>query len=129
MSRYNTQVSRAVVGPGKARAELTERAWQDYLVSVARLCGWRVSHFGGGWSSRGYRTPCRYDGQGFPDLVMVHPRRKIILFVEVKTTKGKLSEEQERWRSDLVESGAEYRLWRPEDEAQAVNELSEGRVR
>ena len=28
----------------------------------------------------------------------------------------------------LLEAGANYRLWRPENEAEAVRELSEGRV-
>lgn len=111
------------------KTALTERQWQDWVASLARACGWRVSHFAGGWSSRGFRTACRYDGQGFPDLVLAHPVRERVLFVELKAGRGKLSEQQEEWRDTLRLSGAEYRLWRPEDEADVVREIGGGRIR
>ena len=52
---------------------------------------------------------------GFPDLTIVHPRTGRLIFVELKSESGKLSEEQEDWGFALVESDAEYYMWRPSD--------------
>lgn len=124
------ELSTAVGKAAHSRQQvLTEREWQNYVTSLARMCGWRVSHFRGAWSSRGFRTPVQYDGQGFPDLVMVHPERSKILWVELKAGKNKLSKEQECWRDWLRAANQDWREWRPGDEAEVEKELSDGRIR
>ncbi len=50
-------------------------------------------------------------GAGFPDLVLAGDGR--VVFVELKTEAGRLTEDQRRWRVMLEGCGAEYRLWRP----------------
>ena len=83
------------------------------VIDLAHLKGWLVSHFRPAWSSKGYRTPVQGD-KGFPDLVLVKGKR--LLFVELKSEKGKLWLEQENWRQVLSGvKGVKYYLWRPVD--------------
>jgi hypothetical protein len=62
-------------------------------------------------TARGWRTPVTADGAGWPDLVLVRDR---VLYVELKTAKGKLSVEQRVWRAALEGCGEEFHVWRPE---------------
>ena len=89
-----------------------EAIFQDQIVRMARGQGWLVFHPApfqvrpGVWRS---------DGKGFPDLVLVSPSGRGIIFAELKTDTGKLSDEQIRWGESIVKSGGEYYLWRPKD--------------
>ncbi len=49
---------------------------------------------------------------GFPDLVLVRER---VVYVELKTNKGRLTAAQKDWIDRLKEAGAEVRVWRPSD--------------
>lgn len=99
---------------------MTEREFQDQVIKLATLFGWRVHHVRPARVRvRGkdvYRTPVQ-GHKGFPDLVLA--RRGRVIFAELKAGRGKLDEEQIRWR-DAMSGGqaAEYagwKLWRPED--------------
>lgn len=92
---------------------LTERAFQEQVIDLAHLYGWRVAHFRPAMTSKGWRTPVSADGAGFPDLVAV--RRDRILFIELKSAKGKLAEAQTDWIVALGNAGAEVWCWRPAD--------------
>lgn len=81
---------------------LTEKEWMSQVVHLARSLGWATYH----------PLISMRSQPGFPDLVMAKDR---VIFVELKTDKGKLSEHQERWREHLQNAGAEYHLWRPDD--------------
>lgn len=73
-------------------------------MDLARLLGWRCYH---PWLSA-RSTP------GFPDLVLVRPPR--ILFVELKTERGKVTPAQQAWLDALAACpGCEVDLWRPRD--------------
>ena len=52
------------------------------------------------------------DGVGFPDTVLVRER---VVWVELKSDVGKLSDEQEVWRDKLFLAKQEWYLWRPRD--------------
>lgn len=80
---------------------LTEKAWMAQVIELARYTGWRCYH---PWLS--IRSE-----RGFPDLTMVRPGR--LIFAELKTDKGKLTEKQEEWLMALREAGAEAYIWRP----------------
>lgn len=82
---------------------VTEQAFQATVLELARLTGWRCYHT---WAS--LRSPA-----GFPDLVMVRGER--LVFAELKSARGKLSEAQSGWLEALRSTGAEVYLWRPED--------------
>lgn len=89
---------------------MTEAKLQEAIVDMARTLGWRVAHFGAARTDKGWRTPARYDGAGFPDLVLVRER---VLFVELKGHRGVLRDEQSGWANALGRAGAEWHLWTP----------------
>lgn len=92
---------------------ISERHFQRLVIELAKRNGWLVFHpltsqKRGAWST--YQS----GHKGFPDLVLCHPDRHT-LFVELKTQKGKVSKEQQRWADALYQAGSVYRLWRPLD--------------
>jgi hypothetical protein len=95
---------------------MTEAQFEGRIVHLARLCGWRVAHFGALQARDGrWITPARYDGKGFPDLVLIHDQRGLCLFREVKTDTGRVSEEQTVWLLLLTKAGCDAAVWRPKD--------------
>lgn len=86
-------------------AKLTEKAFMAMVLKLARLCGWEVYH----------THNSRRSEAGFPDLCLVHPRRGLVLFRELKTDKGKLTPAQCRWIDGLSDAGANVDVWRPQD--------------
>jgi hypothetical protein len=92
---------------------LTEAAFQRTVIECAKLHGWLVHHTRPGRTAKGWRTPIQGDA-GFPDLVLCHPRRGLILLVELKTDCGRLTAEQERWRLALSRC-VWWATWRPRD--------------
>lgn len=89
---------------------LTERDLQSAIIETARLLGYRVAHFRAAKTSNGWRTPVEADGAGFPDLVLTGNGR--VVFAEVKTDTGRLSEAQLGWLDALRGAGAETYVWR-----------------
>ena len=84
-------------------APLTEKQFQQQVVELAKILGWRVYHpFLSKWSEK-----------GFPDLTMVRSYR--LLFVELKAEKGKVSAPQAEWHEGLSATCAEVYVWRPSD--------------
>ena len=51
---------------------------------------------------------------GFPDLVLVHKERRLLLFAELKSEKGKVEPEQQAWLEALEAAHAAV-VWRPAD--------------
>jgi hypothetical protein len=94
--------------------ELNERDWQKLVVNYARLGGWMYHHELPSQRAHGRWTTHAAGETGFPDLVLVHPSGQI-MFVELKTAKGKLSAAQEKWRRRLMDAGLEVHVWRPAD--------------
>ena len=76
---------------------MTERVLQGHVVSMARALGWLCYH----------TYDSRRSAEGFPDLTLA--RRGEVLFVELKTERGRVTEAQARW---LAELPVAY-LWRP----------------
>lgn len=105
------------------------RAWEDQVIELARLYGWRVAHFRAARTAKGWRTPVAADGAGFFDLVLV--RGAELLLVELKADTARLSADQRAWFDalapvvDAVEASApadespfgiarvEAHVWRP----------------
>jgi hypothetical protein len=85
---------------------MTEAQLLGKIRYLARLYGWR----------RVYHThDSRRSDPGFPDLVLVHPGQRRIVFAELKTATGRTTPVQDAWLADLAAAGAEVHLWRPAD--------------
>ena len=52
---------------------------------------------------------------GFPDLVLLRVRDSKLIFAELKTDRGKLSEKQEVWINALNEAHQLVFVWKPSD--------------
>jgi hypothetical protein len=84
---------------------MTENALQNQFDALADALGWRSYH-----THDSRRSP-----GGFPDSCLVHARQRRLLFVELKTMKGKTSTKQHDWIADLTAVGVEVHLLRPID--------------
>ena len=93
---------------------LTEAQFQEQVIDLARLAGWRVAHFRTARTAKGWRTPVAADGAGFPDLLLA--RGGCLLIAELKSEQGRLSTEQRAWLISLrAVPGIDVRVWRPSD--------------
>ena len=101
----------------KGRSQVSdpsEAEFQKAVITLAKLHRWKVMHTQPAQVRAGrWITPNTGD-QGFPDLVMVHPARGTI-FVELKATKGVVSNTQWDWINALEDAGQEVHVWRPKD--------------
>lgn len=97
---------------------MTEAQLQHAVIECAHTFGWRVAHFRPAMTAKGWRTPVEADGKGFPDLVLV--RRGRLIFAELKSDKGRLSDEQNLWFDTLLpvirnNPTVHALVWRPKD--------------
>lgn len=113
----------------KAPPAMSEAELQVALVhpkdGLATLLGWEHVHFRKAKTERGWRTPG--SGQllkGWPDLVLVRERDSRLIFAELKSDDGELSDDQKavlRKLNALVCAGGdgqtrvEVAVWRPRD--------------
>lgn len=105
--------------------KVSERQLQAAIVELAKWKGWLVFHPMPVQNSAGrWRTAVQGD-IGFPDLVMAHKDHGV-LFVELKTTVGRISEFQQKWIDTLEAAGANVYVWRPRDIQEARKILTEG---
>ena len=72
---------------------ISEKVFQAQVKKAALLTGWM---YYATWNS--IHSPA-----GFPDCVLVHPKKKRIIFCELKSEKGKLSEKQREWINALCQ--------------------------
>jgi hypothetical protein len=103
---------------------ISEKEFQNKVVALAIMYGWRVTHFrasqvGGKWMTaiQGH--------SGFPDLCMAHADKGLV-FAELKTERGKLDPAQVNWLRTLDAAGAEAYVWRPSDMQFITNRLLNG---
>jgi hypothetical protein len=117
--------------PSGTDTPISESDFERKVAHVAHMYGWKIAHFGKGWTHKGYRTPVRFDGSGFPDWVLVQPVRGLIWFRELKAgarPKRQLDPAQALWRNWLISAGANYDVWRPADFDDIVAALSNGQA-
>lgn len=82
----------------------TEKSFMETVVSLAKLKGWLVYH----------TYDSRKSEPGFPDLVIV--RDGEVMFIELKTDTGAVTEEQDKWIEALRKCEGENLcvvVWRP----------------
>ena len=106
--------------------KVSEAAFQQVVIDLARWHGWRVFHPLPAQNARGRWRTAQAGDTGFPDLVLAHPKRGVI-FAELKSAIGKLSDRQQAWIDTLRQAGAEVYVWRPADIEQIKAILKESR--
>lgn len=87
--------------------DASEADFQSTVMALAKQYGWLAFHASPHQVGPIWRT----DGRGFPDLVLAHPKRGVI-FAELKTERGRLTETQADW-GNALEPHVEYYCWRP----------------
>lgn len=103
----------------------TERMFQTAIVNLAKHLGWMVFHPLTVQGSNGRWRTAQQGDAGFPDLVLAHRDRGVI-FVELKSSIGRVSDLQMKWIETLRAGGAEVYVWRPRDLKEAQTILTEG---
>ena len=106
------------VSKDSLESAISESDFQQSVIDLAQLSGWKVAHFTVGITKAGYRTPMIGD-KGYPDITAV--KNGQLIFAELKTEKGKPSTDQQDWLmalgevSYMAQANISVYLWRPSD--------------
>jgi hypothetical protein len=110
---------------------INEASFQSTILELARLYGWHVHHTRAVQIRPGYWATPLQGVAGFPDLVLAKSptarHRGGVIFAEIKTATGRLSDTQKEWLERLSLGGAEVYVWRPRDIA-SIRERLEGKL-
>ncbi len=93
---------------------MTEADWQGQVIDLAHAYQWRHLHVRR-TIGKGKKWVTATNVVGWPDLSLWSERQKRIIFVELKSEKGKPSPEQVEVMASLEAAGQEVYLWRPSD--------------
>jgi hypothetical protein len=88
--------------------QMSEKQLVKHIKNAAETFGWLFAHFVATKTKGATFTNVQGDN-GSPDIILA--RRGVVLHIETKTQRGKLSEAQEQWRDAM---GASWRQWKPE---------------
>jgi hypothetical protein len=99
-----------VTSKGSAGLRITEEQFQQQIIDTARLLGWRVYH----------TRDSRRSEPGFPDLVLCRDR---LVFLEIKTETGRVSDAQGEWIAAINRAGGCALVVRPSDLAEIEKAL------
>lgn len=103
---------------GRRTRQHPEEDFQQQIIDLAHLHGWRVAHFRTVRIQRKdgsvyYATPVQADGEGFPDLILL--RGMDFIVAEIKSATGRCSKKQTEWLNAWELAGAFVYVWRPKD--------------
>lgn len=98
---------------------LNEEQFKARVMAYAQLRQWRICHYRPARTTSGWRTPLE-GHRGAPDLILARDGR--VLLVELKSEKGGMRPGQVEW--GMAIGPEHYRLWRPSDWDEIVDELS-----
>ena len=94
---------------------MTETELKSIVLNLARMKGWLIHHDLPAMNRRG-RWATHVEGNvGFPDLVLLSPHHGQLIFVELKSEKGRTTSSQDNWLDALALAGVEYHVVRPAD--------------
>jgi hypothetical protein len=85
---------------------MREEQLRQHARKIAELYGWSLKYH----THRSERSD-----PGWPDEVWCHERDGLVLFVEFKNEKGRLTRAQQRWIVGLRGAGMRVEVWRPDD--------------
>ena len=84
----------------------SEAHFQARVLHLASLLGWR---------RRFHTFDALGSPAGLPDLILVHPEQKRVVWAELKSAHGRVTTDQRGWLDDLRVCGQEVYLWKPAD--------------
>ena len=87
------------------RIVASEADLREQIRTLAKLYGWEMY----------FTYNSRHSPSGFPDLVLVHPQRKRLIFAELKSEQGRVTPAQQEWLTALTMCGQMAEVWRPSD--------------
>ena len=96
-------------------AQISEDTFTKQVVDLARWLGWRIMHQRPARTKGSWRTAIMGHA-GFPDIIALRGNRR--LMAELKSAKGKATDEQAKWLQAAREAGFETFIWRPKDVAE-----------
>lgn len=92
-----------------------EKDFQSQVVELATVCGWLHYH----------TFNSKHSAPGFPDLLLMRGERCLV--VELKSAKGQLTAEQQKWLDAFRRlKHIEVFVWRPCDWDEVVRTLTPG---
>ena len=94
--------------------QITEKAWSAQFKELFKMLGWEGYH----------PFLSIHSERGWPDWSLVNESQGRLVFVELKTEVGKVSDKQQRWHELLRSVGCEVYVWRPSDFDTAARILS-----
>ena len=103
--------------PAPPDRRIAEAPFQGLILDIAGYLHWEHYHT---LDSRG-------SDPGWPDLVLARRTGLYtarIIFREVKTEKGRVSEAQARWGRLLLAAGFDWKIYRPSDWDEILDELT-----
>lgn len=100
----------------KGALGMTEKQFQAQVVKIAQLNKWLVYH----------TYDSRRSEPGFPDLVMVG--KGAVIFAELKVGINTLTSVQIEWGDALLQAGANWFVWYPEQMQEITEILQSGDV-
>ena len=80
----------------------TESDYQKQIVQIAQTAGWYVHAERPSITANGRWLTNQQGKQGFPDLVLCHPKRHRLAFVELKRKPNKATADQLEWLAALA---------------------------
>lgn len=106
-----------------AAVALTEASFQQQVIDLARSLGWRHNHTRR-TIGRGKKWVTATSVVGWPDLTLWSERQHRLIFAELKTDRGRLSDDQAAVLASLERAGQEVAVWRPADLDQIARTLA-----
>ncbi len=82
-------------------AQMSEDELLGYVINCAKAEGWLIFHPRPARKKDGTWYTATQGDKGYPDLTLVHRESFQLLIVELKSSKGKISPEQEEWINTL----------------------------
>jgi hypothetical protein len=84
---------------------MTEKELLAAVMQMAGLLGWLAYH----------PHDSRHSAAGFPDCTLVHPYQRRLLWAELKSARGKMTDQQRTWSEHIIQAGGEWFMWTPSD--------------
>ncbi len=100
---------------------MSEQQLLDAILELAAPLGFLSMHIRPARTTHGWRTPIAGDGKGYPDLTLLHPKRRVLHIAELKSARGRLALEQLGWLtawddfSTCCFDRVRVHLWTPSD--------------